>query len=603
MIIKDIAMFFPNTFISTILKFSREDIEDKGKQEILKNGLYHITKNEETAKKIIESQYLRPARGVGKNINSYGTACVCLFNGTPSVENYMRNLVYGQSKNPYINPTIVENAIKILPTKKEELTNYKVRALSDNAIIYEGYCILPQEETKIVQLVPDLVRNLETGEPIINPKTGRYDVAFREAQPEELEQDKKNYKAKEDYLQFMAQERERLGYLKGNNYITNLRNSIRTILHLGRIEGEVTYQNVIANIPQILKTKIKQLMNPKLDMGTDEKIHDTINEFNTKKKNPYRDKKFGEAVAEFQVQGLPQLELKDLLEDLTTSDIGEFFRKKCTQIDKSTIIPRGIHGITHNNRVAILTMLIAQKENIFDNDLDDRTKDILISAAYYHDIGRKKGIITDNFGPHSKNSVRKIKKMDLRYANGERYSPKDRCILQAVVEAHEGNDEDMFTICEKHKINEADIDYVKKLMAILKDADALDRVRTDKNLPILMQTDLKPKYLRTNTSKQLLNASYQLEILLEKVSFDRVIAYKTNEQKEGGIIESKREKFVEGLRKGIIEMPQTLQSVKRTIQLKKEQYSKKFNGKNIMNQIKRIINRQKKETQEKENVK
>jgi len=32
-------------------------------------------------------------------------------------------------------------------------------------------------------------------------------------------------------------------------------------------------------------------------MGTDEKIYNTISEFNTKEKNPYRDKKFGIAVA------------------------------------------------------------------------------------------------------------------------------------------------------------------------------------------------------------------------------------------------------------------------------------------------------------------
>ena len=69
-------------------------------------------------------------------------------------------------------------------------------------------------------------------------------------------------------------------------------------------------------------------------------------------------------------------------------------------------------------------------------------------------------------------------------------------------------------------------------MAILKDADALDRVRLDFNKGI-MATDLNPKYLRTDTAKRLLNASYQLEGLTNKVSFDRILAYKTEEQTEG----------------------------------------------------------------------
>ena len=572
------------------MKIPFEDISIEEKKEIIKNGLYHITRDEATANKIIESQHLRPAQGIMKNINSYGTSCVCLFNGAPSVENYIKNLVYEQNKNPYVNPTIVENAIKISPTKKEELANYKVRSLADDVIIYEGYCVLQQEEIEKVYLVPDLVRDVETGEPIINKETGRYDIRFREATELELNQDKKSYKPQEDYLQFVVQERERLGYIKNDNFIANLINSLRTILHIGKIEGEMAKEKSKINLPQIIKRKIQQFMTPKLDMGTDEKIHKTINEFNTKKKNPYRDKKFGQAVSEFQIQGLQQLELKEELQNITTSDTGKYFRQKFEQIDKEPIIEKGIHGINHNNRVAVLSMIIAEREGIFEQDIDNRAKDILLSAAYYHDIGRKKGIITDNFGPHSKNSARKINKMDLTYSNGKQYSNEDKRILQAVIQAHEGKDKDMMKICEKYKIPEENIDYTMKLMTILKDADALDRVRIDANLPIYMQTDLNPKYLRTNTSKQLLNASYQLETLSEKVEFDRIIAYKTDGQKEGGIIENKREKFVENLRQGISEMPQTIKNMKKTLRLKREQYIERLTGSNIIKQIKQKMN-------------
>lgn len=576
MIIKDMMMFLPNTMMS-LLKVVRTDIDDIAKQEILKNGLYHITKDEETAEKIIQSEHLRPATGITKNINSYGKACVYLFNGIPSVDNYMKNLCQSEKSNPYINPTIVSNAIKISLQKKEELNNYKVRALVDNAIIYEGYCVLPKEETKAVYLVPDLVRNSETGEPIINQKTGKYDIEFREAKIEELEEDRKNYKAKEDYLQFMAKESERLGYIKQHNFITNPINSFLTMLHLGRIEGEMTYKNTKLNLPQIIKAKIKQLLTPKLDMGSDEKIHNIFNEFSTKNKNPYRDQKFGESVANFQRQGLTQLELKDELKELTTSNTGKYFRQKYNQIDKSSIISKGKHGIEHNNRVAIHSMIIAQKEGILDNDLNNKTKDLLLSAAYYHDIGRKKGIIVDNYGSHSKNSARKIGKKDLEYLNGQPYSMEDKKMLQAIIQAHEGKDKDMLKICKKYKIQEENIDYTIKLMEILKDADALDRVRLDLNLPISMKTDLNPQYLRTNTSKQLLNASYQLESLTKKVSFENILAYKTDEQQSIPTTKSKRDIFVNELKKGIIEVPR---KVKKMLKLSRENnISNTYSGK------------------------
>ena len=63
-----------------------------------------------------------------------------------------------------------------------------------------------------------------------------------------------------------------------------------------------------------------------------------------------------------------------------------------------------------------------------------------------------------------------------------------------------------------------------------------------------MNPNLNPKDLRTNVAKQLLQASYQLENLTHKVEFNRIISYKTSEQIEGGIITSKRQKFIEDLK-------------------------------------------------------
>lgn len=532
MLIKDIAMFLPRGIVSTILKTVRTDIDKAGKEQILKNGLYHLTTDEETVQLILDSGYLKPSTGILKNLNSYGTAAVCMFNGIPTMEDYMKNLETTKaSNNPLMIPNMVLNGIKISPTEMRELANYKARSLADDVIIYEGYCVLPKEEVQAVKLVPDLNRDAVTNEPIVNPKTGEYEIIFREAKEEELSQDKKTYEAKEDYLQYVETVKKKIGYLEGNHLPSKAINSFITLMYQGKLEGDMT-KKYSKNIFKYIKDVIKRWRTPKLDMSTDEKIYTEIREFDHKKKNPYRDRKFGLAVADFQKQGLEQLELKDELEKITTGEIGKFFRRKNQQIDKTNIIQRGIHGIHHNDRVAMLSMMIARNEGILEGDTDHRTKDILLMAAYEHDIGRKVGKMTFNIGPHAKRSARKLRKIDVKYLNGQPYTEEDKNILRAVVEAHEGKDEAMDQICKKYHISEENWEYTKTLMTILKDADALDRVRLDYNTGIVI-TDLNPKYLRTNTAKRLLNASYQLEGLTNKVSFDKILAYKTEEQTEG----------------------------------------------------------------------
>lgn len=584
----DLIMYLPRGFLTTITKWGRAEIDQRGKQQILENGLYHITSDEETADKIMESQHIRPTQGkvVIKNANNaYGTSCVCFFNGTPNMEMFTKTVGFVSKNNPYLNPTMAKYAIKVQPSREEELKNYKARALADNAIIYEGYCVLPPETTQKVILVPDLVRD-SAGQPVLNEKTGRYDIVFREATAEELNEDRRTYKAKDDYLRFVEQEKARLGYSK-----MRFMREVDTQLHVGDIEGKTAWQHLKMNLPQLIKRKIQQFRTPKLDMGTDEKIDSVAGTFNTRGKNPYRDKKFGEAVAEFQKNGLVQLSLKDVLAEMTTSDIGRFFRGKYSQIDREPIIQNGIHGISHNDRVALLTMLIAQREGVFENDGNDRLKDILMAAAYYHDIGRKKGIITDNYGAHGKNSARKIGKgkANLKYLNGKAYSDEDIRLLQAIVEAHEGKDKNMSKICKKYKVKEEEKLLAIQLMTILKDADALDRVRLDANYGVLMKTDMDPKYLRTNTSKQLLNASYQLESLYGKVSFDRIIAYKTDEQQEGGIIKSRKEKFAEALREGVTKYQPIVAKAKRKLSLQKEKCVTRLQGNGVLKAIIRKI--------------
>lgn len=251
-------------------------------------------------------------------------------------------------------------------------------------------------------------------------------------------------------------------------------------------------------------------------------------------KKPYRNKRFTRVVKDFEKQGLNQLKLEEELEKLISSELGEYFKQKNIELDKSKIFSKGIHGVSHSNRVAILAMLIAKKEGIFDNDLENKAKDILLTSAYYHDIGRKKGPIVVNNGAHAKNSARKINKMNLRFLDGKEYSEEEKRIVQAIVEAHEAKEQDIEKICKKYKISDSNIQFTKKIMEIIKDADALDRVRLDYGLP-LTKPNLNPDYLRTNSAKQFISLSYELEALSKIASMEEILKRNVTKDKNGEI--------------------------------------------------------------------
>lgn len=565
MIIKDIIISVPSS-VFALLKAVKIKADDRIKDDILEKGLYHITSNEQTVDKIINTQYLKPATGIFKNINSYGKASVCFFNGPPEIGDYMHNM----NKSPYINPTKVEPALKVMPRDKTELTNYKVRPLSDNAVLLEGYCMLKNDEIKKVFLVPDLVRDID-GNPIINTKTERYDIAFREAKEEELNENRTSYVAQNDYLNFIENEKRRLKYFNNDKFIGKIINPIIMTIDIERKMRENSIDNMKNNLPMLIKQKIKNLFLPKLETSTDEKIEQDISEFNTSEKNPYRSKKFSEAIISARQEGLMQLELKDELEKLTTSKEGEYLRKKYNQISQAIVKNKKV-GLKHGNRVALLAMIIAKKEKILENDINDKTKNILLSASYYNEIGKDKNAIK------------------LNYANGIEYKDEDSRIVQAIIESCKRKNKSIDKIYEKYNIPLEKEEYTKKLINIVKDADALDRVRFDLNLQFIMNPNLNPKDLRTNVAKQLLQASYQLENLTHKVEFNRIISYKTSEQIEGGIITSKRQKFIEDLKQDVIEYTP---KVKKKLKLCKEKTN--FRGKKAFEKISRIsrkINRE-----------
>ena len=111
-------------------------------EKILNEGLYHVT-TKENAEAIIKSGYLKPSNGV----SSLGKGKSFFFPGLPSYINLCINTAN------YANKYEI-TAIKI-KINESELDSFKQRTFSDNAIIYEGKCLIPSDRTEIVSLVLD----------------------------------------------------------------------------------------------------------------------------------------------------------------------------------------------------------------------------------------------------------------------------------------------------------------------------------------------------------------------------------------------------------------------------------------------------------------
>ncbi len=156
-------------------------------------------------------------------------------------------------------------------------------------------------------------------------------------------------------------------------------------------------------------------------------------------------------------------------------------------IDKNLLYKSVKHGFNHNVRVFIYALIICINEGLSDDDIK-----VVLEGAKYHDIGRINDLEDSSHG------VRSAEKLDFLK---DKYSDMEIKYLKTIVIGHSLNDEFFEKIAMENEI--IDLEKCKKMFMILKDADALDRVRLE-----YPYVDLN--YLRTDTSLKLVLFSYQL---------------------------------------------------------------------------------------------
>lgn len=177
------------------------------------------------------------------------------------------------------------------------------------------------------------------------------------------------------------------------------------------------------------------------------------------------------------------------------------------------------HNIYHIQRVMFFSQIIAQNEGINEKDLK-----LLLLASALHDAGKTRD---RKDCEHGKNSA-EIAKTYLQ-KNINSISEEDIKIIQIAIEYHTVKEKINFTelikFCQKYNVAISNFERIKMISFILKDADALDRTRFDK------EDSLNIELLRTKTAQNKLmidfakkvNQEFALTILNSNYKYDNLI--------------------------------------------------------------------------------
>lgn len=192
------------------------------------------------------------------------------------------------------------------------------------------------------------------------------------------------------------------------------------------------------------------------------------------------------------------------LEAISESD---FYKKRTPGLSNQ-------HKIGHIQKVMLFAQIIAQNENLNEN----QTK-ILLASASFHDSGRTKD--RDN-GEHGISSAEIAGEYFKENHNNPYGITQDEIgIVQVVIEYHVINEcipgqideSKLHQIFYKYDVNPEKFEQTKKISAILKDADALDRTR------FISGSSLNSKFLRMKTAKNQSMIEFSKKINQEYASY------------------------------------------------------------------------------------
>lgn len=176
---------------------------------------------------------------------------------------------------------------------------------------------------------------------------------------------------------------------------------------------------------------------------------------------------------------------KYITELLNNAEITNTYFEILKSYNYKLIKQSDIHGISHIIRTSLFLLIISILEKINIEDFK-----ILLESILYHDIGRINDIDDEYHGYNATKEIIFLK---------EKYNDNDYKMICSIITGHCIDDELYENVASYFNIKNT-TKYLK-LLSIIKDADALDRVREYPYIDI--------KYLRTNSAKKLVPFAYE----------------------------------------------------------------------------------------------
>ncbi len=179
-------------------------------------------------------------------------------------------------------------------------------------------------------------------------------------------------------------------------------------------------------------------------------------------------------------------EFEDIVSNFKHSMYIELWKQAMTSLHTEVLYHSKLHGKGHIERTMLFGALLAMKSSLSRVDVA-----LLLLGCSYHDVGRVSDRVDDDHGARSAQQVGDITGLP----EGETLN-----ILCVMVEAHSLDDTDLDDVIAKYHVK--DTVRARNLALLLKDADALDRVR--------IAHLLDPSYFRFSCSHVLLPFAFRL---------------------------------------------------------------------------------------------
>lgn len=194
-----------------------------------------------------------------------------------------------------------------------------------------------------------------------------------------------------------------------------------------------------------------------------------------------------------------QYSLRFLIKNAQNHEMFPFFIDAMNHLNEQMLYHSCVHGKNHIERTAFYSFLLCIFEKL--NTYETR---LCVESAKYHDIGR----LSDGEDPlHGLIGAKRYTK---QVTGTDGFTEEDIQIIAFIIASHCVDEVNAYKFIEHlFSISEENYTMCKKILDIVKDADALDRFR-------LSAHSLNTRFLRTENAETMIRAAFELYYFSKK---------------------------------------------------------------------------------------